>query len=142
MRALRGLVRLAGQSLGAHAEVAQVLQELREDAERVGGRRDGPREHERGIERRHVHVEHGPRDAFLADRGVAAADRPDRSGQGHCVAAREVLAEHERVDLGRGAAQGARLIVEGNRLRLGEVRRRQDGRDGERLDGVVARRTP
>ena len=50
MRALRRLLRLTGQPLGAHAEVAQVLQELGEDPERVGNGRDGPREHERRIE--------------------------------------------------------------------------------------------
>jgi hypothetical protein len=82
-------------------------------------------------------VQHRPRDTFLADRGVATADGTDRRGQGHRVTAREVFAEHERVDLRRGAAQGAGLVVEGYRLGLREIRRRQDRRDRERLDGVV-----
>ncbi len=138
MRALSGLGRFAGQALGAHAEVAQVLQKLREDAERVGRRRDGLGEHQRRVERGDVHVQDRPRDAFLTDHGVAAADGTDRSGQGHRLAPREVLAKHERVDLGGRAAQRARLIVEGYRLRLREVRRRQDRPDRERLDRVVA----
>src|SRR5262249_57775700 len=73
------------------------------------------------------------------DRGVAAADGTDGSRQRYRLAARQVLAQYERVDLGCRAAQGARLVVEGDRLRLGEVRRRQDGRDRERLDRVVGR---
>jgi len=137
MRALGGLPRVTGQPLGAHAEVAEVLEERRKDAEYVRRGCDGPREHERGIERGDVHVEDGPRDALLADRGVAAPDRRDRPGQRHRVAAGEVLPKHERVDLGRGTPQRARLIVEGHGLGLGEIGRRQDGRDAEGLDGVV-----
>src|SRR5439155_12737734 len=53
------------------------------------------------------------------------------------LTAYQKYAEHERVNLRRGATQGARLIVEGHCLGLSEIRRGQDRRDGERLDGVV-----
>ena len=92
VRALGGVRRLAGQPLGVHPELAQALEERREDAERVGGRSDRPRQHDRGIERRDVHVERRPRHTFLEDRGVAAADRPDGSWQRHRVATVEVFA--------------------------------------------------
>src|SRR2546422_5698895 len=108
---------------------AEVLEERRKDAEDVRGGRGGPSQHERGIERGDVHVEDGPRDALLADRGVAAPDRRDRSGQRYRVAAGEGLPKEERVDLCRGTPQRARLIVEGHSLGLGEIGRGQDGRD-------------
>ena len=42
------------------------------------------------------------------------------------------------VDLGRVAAQDHRLVGQGQGLRLDEVGLRQDGRQGKRLDDVVA----
>ena len=137
--ALGGVARLAHPALGAHAEVAQVAQELGEDREGVGDRRDPAGQHQRGVERGDVHVEHGAGDALLVDRGVAPAHGRDGPRQRHRLTPVQVLAEQERVDLRRRAPERARLIVERDDLRLGEVGRREHRRQAERLDHVVER---
>ena len=130
---------LPGQAPGRQAELPQVAQERREDAEPVGGGRDALREHERGVERGDVHVQDVARDPLLEDGGVAPRHRPAGAGVGNGPPAVEVLPQEERVDLGGVAPEDHRLVVEGQRLGLDEVGRGEDGRQRQRLQHVVAR---
>ena len=81
VRALLGILGAAGQVLGADADVAQMVEQRREHAQLVGGRRDAAGQHQRGIERRDVHVQHRPADALLPDGGESAADRLGGAGR-------------------------------------------------------------
>jgi hypothetical protein len=133
---LRG-PRRAARPLGLDPYVAQVGEEGGEDAERVALRRDRAGEHQRGIERRDVHVQHRPRDPALEDRGVPAADRARRARRRHRAPPAQVLAQQQRIDLGGGAPQRRRLVVERQELGLGEVWRREERAERERLHCVV-----
>ena len=105
----------------------------------VGGGEQILAEHQRRIERGDVHVQDVAGDALLEHRGVAARDAPARLRGGHRLAAMQVLAHQQRVDLGRVAAQHGRLVVERQGLGLHEVGRRQDRRHRQGLQHVVAR---
>jgi hypothetical protein len=69
----------------------------------------------------------------LPDGGEPAADRLGAAGRRHGVAAAQILADQQRVDLRGGPAQRGGLVVERQQLGLDEVGRRQDRAHAERL---------
>jgi hypothetical protein len=138
-------VRSSGDSASRDARLAATrnsrrsAEEGREDSERVAGGRDAAGQHERGIERGHVDVEdiarHPRQEHGRIPPGYALA----RRRRGHGAALVQALPEEEAVDLGRVSPQHHRLVGQGQGLGLDEIRWRQDGREAEGFDDVVAR---